>query len=149
MAEPVANLYQKGNPLRHREGASASLMLAERFTLEVRHNQIQQSVRGLAQPQDGTNIRMVQAGGDGGLAPEALDRSRVARKPRYQDLHGDRASGAYLRCLVDIRHPTFAQFARDLVSLVEDLAGEGREPGAQLLLQSTFSLPLQRGEILG
>jgi hypothetical protein len=70
---------------------------------------------------------MIQPGGDRGFSPQPLDRCRVAGQPGYENLDRNGFSGVDLMCLVDVRHPSFAQLTVDLVPLVEDLAGKTSE----------------------
>jgi hypothetical protein len=73
VAQAVTHLNQERNALGNREWAAASFVLAQRLSFQEGHNQVQEPVGGLAQPQDGANIRVVQPGSDGGLAAKPLD----------------------------------------------------------------------------
>jgi hypothetical protein len=124
MPETVAHLNQERDPVGYRKGASPSLVLAERFPLEKRHNQVDQSVWRFTQPQNRADVRMIQTSSDGGFAPQSLDRGRIAGQTGDENLDRHGSSAIDLLRLVDIRHPTFAQLAGDVISLIENLAGE-------------------------
>ena len=81
-----------GMPSSTGNGPRRDLVLAQRLALQVGHHEVDQPVRRLAQAQDGADVRMVEPHGDRRLPPEPLDRGRIAREPRYQDLHRHRAA---------------------------------------------------------
>ena len=99
-------------------------MLAQRLALEIGHHQVEQPVGSLTQSEDGTDVGMVQPGGDGRLSPEALDRGRIARELGDQDLDRDGPLGTDLEGLIYVRHPTLAQLTGDAITLVQNLTGE-------------------------
>ena len=65
MPQPMTHLHQQRDALRHRKGTSAGFVFAERLALEEGHDQIEQPIRGLAQPENGADVGMVQPRRDG------------------------------------------------------------------------------------
>ena len=64
---------------------------------------------------DGADMRMVESGGGSRLAPESLERNRIARDFLRQKLESNGTAEACVFCLVDYSHPAAAKFGHDAV----------------------------------
>src|SRR2546430_16378773 len=56
---------------------SLHLAVREQLAVQERHDQIDQTILGLAQPENAADIRMVESHGEPGLAPQPLHRAAV------------------------------------------------------------------------
>ena len=83
--------------------------------LDVPHRDVQDAV-GLARVVDRDDVRMVEAGGDLGLADEALPERVVIRELWTEDLQRDLAAQPDVLRQVDDRHPATADDAHHAMS---------------------------------
>src|SRR6476646_7213815 len=102
-------------------------MIAARFSFQKWHDELDQSVTGLVEPDYGTDVGMIQPSRYGRFTTKPLDRGRIPGETRNEDLDRDRPPGIHLVGLIDIRHPAFTQLALDVIALVQYLAGQRPE----------------------
>ena len=89
-------------------GASLADELLERAALEVLHRDVVGAVP-LAAVEDADDVRVLQAGGAGRLAPEALDELVVLGEAAVQELQRDLAAELRVLGAVDVGHAARAE----------------------------------------
>src|SRR2546430_9206200 len=74
---------------------SLHLAVREQLAVQERHDQIDQTILGLAQPENAADIRMVESHGEPGLAPQPLHRAAVGGDRKSTRLNSSHSQISY------------------------------------------------------
>ena len=109
---------------RDRRRPARDDQLLQRAAVEVLHRDVVRPLR-LAAVVDRDDVRLREPGRVLRLAAEALDELLVGGVAVVEDLDRDAAAELLILREVDVRHPTRAELADDLVAAVEERVDEG------------------------
>ena len=90
----------------------------QRLPLAVLHRDVVGAVE-LAPVVDADDVRVLQAGRGGRLAPEALHELLILRKPRVQQFHRHLATEVRVLGAVHVGHSSRAELAQDAIAAVD------------------------------
>ena len=130
--EGVGHRFQQGAQRLDVEPTVALEHRAEVFAVDEAHRQVEHAVR-VARVVDRDDVRVLQAGRDGGLPLEAVAVLAVGGERRGEHLQGDRAAQLQVAGAVDDAHAAFADERVDAVACQH--ASDPSRDGCALLLR--------------
>src|SRR3954469_19503718 len=116
--QAVRDLSQQGERAPWRERPFTRYQPLQVDAFDILHDEVWRSV-DLTEVMYRDDVRMVDAGGGGGLDPEALQVAAVARELRRDQLHRSRQIERDVRRAVDDAHPAARDLLLDPVAAVE------------------------------
>src|SRR5262249_13843543 len=100
-----------------------SFAIAERLAIEIWHYEVEHPVRGLAQPKERADVRMIQLLGDSAFTAALFAQRRVAGQPGQENLETDDLPRRVVPSAVAEGHASSPDPTSDVIAAVEHLAG--------------------------
>ena len=130
--EGIADLRTDAHEALRRQRALGLEDLVERAADDELHDEIEQTVVGLAEVEDRDRVRMREPARELRLAEEPLDHDSLGDEARGHDLDRDLAADRVLGAAVDRAHPALPELLDDRVATIElaadQLIGGLRDP---------------------